>query len=138
MITLPPNWPDRERAQRRLERYLSRPARQQQRQEVSTGGRVGEADPQGPPAVGDGRAPAGPEGQPSRRGGQATPAIVLALGVRAAARAVGVHPSTISREIAAGRLKARRLGRRVLIRPADLRAWLESLPEAKGGRERAS
>ncbi|MEW6046385.1 MAG: helix-turn-helix domain-containing protein [Bacillota bacterium] len=54
----------------------------------------------------------------------------LAFGVREAARIVGVSHSAISREIAAGRLKAKRYGRRVLIRPRDLRDWLSSLPDA--------
>ena len=54
----------------------------------------------------------------------------LALGVQEAARIVGVSHSAISREIAAGRLKAKRYGRRVLILPRDLREWLKSLPDA--------
>lgn len=33
-------------------------------------------------------------------------------------------------EITAGRIKTKRLGRRVLIRAEDLKAWLDSLPEA--------
>lgn len=33
-------------------------------------------------------------------------------------------------EVAAGRIKTKRLGRRVLIRAEDLKAWLDSLPEA--------
>lgn len=33
-------------------------------------------------------------------------------------------------EIDAGRLKTKRLGRRVLILADDLKAWVESLPEA--------
>lgn len=33
-------------------------------------------------------------------------------------------------EIAAGRIKTKRLGRRILILADDLKAWVESLPEA--------
>lgn len=33
-------------------------------------------------------------------------------------------------EVNAGRIKTKRLGRRVLILAEDLKAWLESLPEA--------
>ena len=54
----------------------------------------------------------------------------LALGLTAAARAVDLHPSSISREIQAGRLRAKRFGKRVLVLLPDLKAWLNGLPDA--------
>lgn len=52
----------------------------------------------------------------------------LALGISAAARAAGIGRSTVFEEINAGRLKARKAGRRTLILKDDLAAWLASLP----------
>lgn len=52
----------------------------------------------------------------------------LALGIIDAARTAGVGRSTIFEEINAGRLKARKAGRRTLILRDDLAAWLASLP----------
>jgi excisionase family DNA binding protein len=54
--------------------------------------------------------------------------VPLALGIIEAARAAGVGRSTIFEEIKAGRLKARKAGRRTLILCDDLAAWLASLP----------
>jgi excisionase family DNA binding protein len=53
----------------------------------------------------------------------------LALSPRDAARAAGIGLTKLFEEIAAGRLKTRKLGRRTLIRAEDLRAWLAGLPE---------
>ena len=53
----------------------------------------------------------------------------LALGISEAARAAGVGRSTVFEEINAGRLKARKAGRRTLILRDDLAAWLANLPE---------
>lgn len=52
----------------------------------------------------------------------------LALGITDAARVAGVGRSTNYEEINAGRLKARKAGRRTLIARADLQAWLDALP----------
>ena len=41
----------------------------------------------------------------------------------------GVGKTTIFAEIRAGRLKARRLGRKLLFRHDDVMAWLNDLPE---------
>jgi hypothetical protein len=40
----------------------------------------------------------------------------------------------IYQQIAEGKLRARKRGRRTVILPADLRAWVESLPEFKPSR----
>ena len=53
----------------------------------------------------------------------------LALGIIEAARAAGVGRSTVFEEINAGRLKARKAGRRTLILRDDLAAWLANLPQ---------
>lgn len=52
----------------------------------------------------------------------------LALSLHEAARLAGCGRSTLYSAIAAGSLKARKLGRRTLIRRDDLMAWLDSLP----------
>jgi hypothetical protein len=54
----------------------------------------------------------------------------LALGVDEFALAVGVGRTIIFAEIKAGRLVARKLGKRTLIYDQDGRAWMESLPFA--------
>lgn len=61
----------------------------------------------------------------------------LAYTRKEAAEMCGVHPDTISRAKAAGKLKAKRLtndesraGGKELYLLADLRAWLESLADA--------
>ena len=56
------------------------------------------------------------------------PNATLALGIIEAARAAGVGRSTVFDEINAGRLKARKAGRRTLILREDLQAWLAALP----------
>ena len=50
----------------------------------------------------------------------------ISLTKREAAQSVGVSTRFLELEAAAGRLKVIRAGRKVLIRPADLTAWLES------------
>jgi excisionase family DNA binding protein len=47
--------------------------------------------------------------------------------VHETSRMVGVSRRTIQGAIYGGHLKAVRCGRRVLLRPADVRAWLDSL-----------
>lgn len=95
-------------------------------------GRDPAAPSAGPAPVGDGVPAPEParSAAPAVRQRQDAAPFRLALGVREAARVAGVSHSTISREIAAGRLRAKRYGRRVLIRPADLRRWIDSLPDA--------
>jgi len=56
------------------------------------------------------------------------PAEPLAVGIMDATRLSGVGRSTIFDEIKAGRLKARKAGRRTLILRDDLLAWLNTLP----------
>lgn len=43
----------------------------------------------------------------------------------------GISEDMLDRAIKAGHLKAKQLGRRVLIRPADLDAYIESLPDVE-------
>lgn len=54
----------------------------------------------------------------------------IARCVEDAARVCGVGRTTMFEEIRAGRLKARKLGRRTMILDTDQRAWLASLPLA--------
>lgn len=54
----------------------------------------------------------------------------LAYTIKRACEVADVGRTKLYEEIAAGRIKTRKLGRRVLILSDDLRAWLESLPEA--------
>jgi excisionase family DNA binding protein len=59
------------------------------------------------------------------------PTEPLAVGITDAIRLSGVGRSTIFDEIKAGRLKARKAGRRTLILRDDLKAWLNSFPLVK-------
>jgi excisionase family DNA binding protein len=54
----------------------------------------------------------------------------LAYTIPEACAAAGIGKSKMYEEIAAKRLRARKLGHRTLILKADLAAWLEALPEA--------
>jgi excisionase family DNA binding protein len=45
-----------------------------------------------------------------------------------AAKAAGIGRSTLYAELSAGKLQARKLGRRTLILASDLSCWLSSLP----------
>jgi hypothetical protein len=66
---------------------------------------------------------------------------LLAYTTHEAAKISGICRSLLYREIAAGRLIARKHGRRTIILGADLWAWLESLPRmpvAKPAREAAA
>jgi excisionase family DNA binding protein len=56
---------------------------------------------------------------------------VLGHTVHEATRISGASRTTIYAEISAGRLQARKLGRRTVILDADLRQWLASLPVMK-------
>lgn len=59
-------------------------------------------------------------------------AHISALSRAAAAEAAGeISEDMIDRAIRAGELKAKVLGRRVLIRPIDLDAYIESLDDAE-------
>ena len=53
----------------------------------------------------------------------------LAVSIREGCRILGIKRSTIYREIAAGRLKVRKAGKRTLLTVAELRRWLALLPE---------
>ena len=50
----------------------------------------------------------------------------------------GVGKTTIFAEMQAGRLKARRLGRKLLFRYDDVMAWLNCLPERPADVKRAA
>ena len=54
----------------------------------------------------------------------------VAMGVDSAAEAAGVGTTMVRREIASGRLPARRAGKRVIIAIEDLRSWIANLPKA--------
>lgn len=57
--------------------------------------------------------------------------ISAALTVHDAAKIAGVGRSTIYEELAAGRLAAKKLGRRTIITKQALLDWMESLPDYK-------
>jgi excisionase family DNA binding protein len=52
----------------------------------------------------------------------------VSVNVVEAAEAAGVGTTAVRAEIAAGRLVARRMGKRVLIAVDDLRRWIDDLP----------
>ncbi|MGH1571921.1 excisionase family DNA-binding protein [Methylobacterium sp. P31] len=56
----------------------------------------------------------------------------LGLSVQQAAKSAGVGRTTIYEELARGRLRAKKLGRRTLILADDLKRWLEALPPIAG------
>ncbi len=59
-------------------------------------------------------------------------AVTIALSRAAAAEAAGeISEDMIDRAIKSGALKAKVLGRRVLIRPADLAVYIDSLEDAE-------
>jgi len=57
----------------------------------------------------------------------------LALSPAAAARFLGVSKRTIYNLLAAGSLKARKLGKRTLVEAQSLRAYFETLPAHESG-----
>ena len=63
---------------------------------------------------------------------QQTPARIALTLVEAAA-ASGLSRASIYREIGARRLKVVKIGRRTLVRPADLEAWINAAQLAGGG-----
>jgi excisionase family DNA binding protein len=61
----------------------------------------------------------------------------LALGIAEAADSVGVSAGFLRLEIARGRLKSSKCGRRVLLTPGDLENWLrEGAGESRAGTKR--
>lgn len=60
----------------------------------------------------------------------------LAFSIETAAQVASVGRSSIYEELKAGRLKAKKVGRRTVILADDLRAWLEAMP-AMGSSEAA-
>lgn len=96
-----------------------------------------EDSPGGPTIAQDAAAPKGP-----RRRGRSSPAATegtgpalprLALRVSDAAIALGVSTRTVKRLLASRELKARRLGRSVLIEWRELERFLSAQPEWEGG-----
>jgi hypothetical protein len=55
--------------------------------------------------------------------------VPLAYDILSASKKAGLGRSKLFEEINAGRLKARKAGRRTLILHEDLAAWLASLPQ---------
>jgi excisionase family DNA binding protein len=55
----------------------------------------------------------------------------LAYSIKEAAKAIGISRSSVYVEIAEGRLRVTKVGRRSLIFDADLNAWLASLREMR-------
>lgn len=54
----------------------------------------------------------------------------ITVGIPDACRITGLARSSIYREIAAGRIKAVKAGKRTLLPMDSLRAWLASLPQS--------
>ena len=54
----------------------------------------------------------------------------LAVSISEGCRIIGLKRSSIYREIAAGRIRAVKAGKRTLLPMATLRAWLASLPQS--------
>ena len=52
----------------------------------------------------------------------------LAIGIPEAIRVAGVGRTKLYAEIAAGKIKIRKSGRRTLIEPSELRRYIEALP----------
>ena len=50
----------------------------------------------------------------------------IARGIRETAQIVGLSPSFIRKAIEAGDLRSTRIGRRVLVKDADLLAWINT------------
>lgn len=57
---------------------------------------------------------------------------LLAVPVRAIPEMAGIGITSVYGAIKDGKLVARKLGRRTVVRVADLEAWLAAMPEAKG------
>jgi excisionase family DNA binding protein len=55
----------------------------------------------------------------------------LGYSVHESAKLASVGRSTIYEELASGRLRGRKLGRRTIITGVDLREWLAALPAVK-------
>jgi excisionase family DNA binding protein len=53
----------------------------------------------------------------------------ISMGVDEAAKAAGIGQTKLREEISAGRLIARKLGKRTLIAMADLETWIANLPQ---------
>lgn len=61
-----------------------------------------------------------------RRAEAIPPAEKLAWSVHEAARVVGLSARTLQVAISRGELKRVKVGRRTLLRPEDVRAWIDS------------
>lgn len=59
------------------------------------------------------------------------PHATIAMDIKTAAQSAGVSHRTLRIAIAEGTLRAKRLARKILVTPADLQAWLESLDDAR-------
>lgn len=62
----------------------------------------------------------------------ATTKAPLAYAPKAAAQQLGISVRALYGEMKAGRISARKYGRRTLISAGDLKAWLDALPSSDG------
>lgn len=60
--------------------------------------------------------------------GASTPSDPIAVTIREACRITGLARSSVYREIAAGRIRAVKAGKRTLLPMSSLRKWLAELP----------
>ena len=67
---------------------------------------------------------------PSRRREVVVQLAPISVDVPTAASVVGISPAMVRAEIKAGALRARLVGRRMVIVVADLHAWLDARPVA--------
>lgn len=74
--------------------------------------------------------PTKPTSQPQLPAPTNTQERKLLVGIAEAARLMGLGRSSVYREIAAGRLKVRKAGKRTLVATADIEEWCESLPDS--------
>lgn len=78
--------------------------------------------------------PPAPASQPVAAPPHEPPPEKLAFTLKEASAAIGVGETTLYAAIADGRLLALKMGNRTLIPAESLRAWIASLPRARGGK----
>ena len=60
----------------------------------------------------------------------AAPGFAVALGIEDAARAAGISRTQLYQEMRTGRLASKKIGKRRVVTPEALRAWINATPAA--------